>query len=179
MSVDDAITSGAGQYPRISVMVEWLRDLEDTLMSRSDLIRIANQARVDQDLHNHLSCRKMIEFEGRKVFIMSQTEAGLFNEEMKAMQRIKNDQFKAAKAAQFTVGQPGFSQPGIVQPGIAQPGVTQTGFVQPGVVQQGFAQSGVVQPGVVQLGVTQSGVTQSAVTQLAVTQSGVTQLGAT
>ncbi len=179
MSVDDAITSGAGQYPRISVMVEWLGDLEDTLMSRSDLIRIAGQARVDQDLHNHLPCRKMIEFEGRKVFIMSQTEAGLFNGEMKAMQRIKNDQFKAAKAAQFTVGQPGFSQPGIVQPGIAQPGVTQTGFVQPGVVQQGFAQPGVVQPGVVQPGVTQPGVTQPAVTQPAVTQPGVTQLGAT
>ena len=47
MSVDDAITSGAGQYPRISVIVEWLGDLEDTLMSRSDLIRIAGQARVD------------------------------------------------------------------------------------------------------------------------------------
>jgi len=70
MSVDDAITSGAGQYPRISVMVEWLGDLEDTLMSRSDLIRIAGQARVDQDLQNHLPYRKMIEFEGRKVFIM-------------------------------------------------------------------------------------------------------------
>jgi len=78
-------------------MVEWLGDLEDTLLSRSDLIKIAGQARVDQDLPNHLPYRKMIEFEGRKVFIMSQTEAGLFNGEMKAMQRIKNDQFKAAK----------------------------------------------------------------------------------
>jgi len=47
MSVDDAITSGAGQYPRISVMVEWLGDLEDTLLSRSDLIKIAGQARID------------------------------------------------------------------------------------------------------------------------------------
>ena len=93
MSVDDAITTGAGQYPRISVMVEWVGDLEDTLMSRSDLIRVAGQARVDQDLQNHLPYRKMIEFEGRKVFIMSQTDAGLLNGEMKAMQRIKNDQF--------------------------------------------------------------------------------------
>ena len=40
------------------------------------------------------------------------------------MQQIKNDQFKAAKAAQFTVSQAGFSQPEIVQPGLAQPGVT-------------------------------------------------------
>jgi len=61
----------------------------------------------------------MIEFEERKVFIMSQIEARLFNEEMKTMQRIKNDQFKATKAAQFIVSQPGFSQLGIVQPGIA------------------------------------------------------------
>ena len=66
----------------------------------------------------------MIEFKGKKVFIMSQTEAELFNEEIKAMQQIKNDQFKAAKAAQFTVSQAGFSQPEIVQPGLAQPGVT-------------------------------------------------------
>jgi len=54
-------------------------------MSRSDLIRIVDQAQVDQDLHNHLSCRKMIEFEERKVFIMSQTKVELFNEEMKTM----------------------------------------------------------------------------------------------
>lgn len=40
----------------------------------------------------------MIEFEERKVFIMSQIEVKLFNEEMKTMQRIKNDQFKAIKA---------------------------------------------------------------------------------
>lgn len=147
MSVDDAITSGAGQYPRISVIVEWLGDLEDTLLSRSDLIKIAGQARIDQDLPNHLPYRKMIEFEGRKVFIMSQTEAGLSNGEMKAMQRIKNDQFKAAKAAQFTVGQPGLAQPGVTQTRIAQPG-----FVQPGVTQPGFVQPGVAQPAVSQPG---------------------------
>ena len=41
MLVDDAITSGTDQYPRISVMVEWLGDLEDTLLSRSDLIKIS------------------------------------------------------------------------------------------------------------------------------------------
>ena len=165
MSVDDAITSGAGQYPRISVMVEWLGDLEDTLLSRSDLIKIAGQARIDQDLPNHLPYRKMIEFEGRKVFIMSQTEAGLFNGEMKAMQRIKNDQFKAAKAAQFTVAQPGSSQPGIVQPGVVQPSVAQPGFVQPGVVQPGVTQPGSVQPAVPQAGVTQPGAAQPGVTQ--------------
>ena len=175
MSVDDAITSGAGQYPRISVMVEWLGDLEDTLLSRSDLIKIAGQARVDQDLSNHLPYRKMIEFEGRKVFIMSQTEAGLFNGEMKAMQRIKNDQFKAAKAAQFTVGQAGFSQPGIVQPGLAQPGVTQTGVAQPGFVQPGVTQSGFVQPGVAQPAVSQPAVPQAGVTQPGVTQPGAGQ----
>lgn len=159
MSVDDAITLGAGQYSRISVMVEWLGDLEDTLMSRSDLIKTAGQAHVDQDLQNHLPCRKIIQFEGRKVFIMSQTEAGLLNGEMKATQRIKNDQFKAAKAAQFTVGQPGMAQPevnqsGFVQPVLAQPGVTQTGVAQPGVAQPGFVQPGFVQPGIVQPGVT-------------------------
>lgn len=179
MSVDDAITSGAGQYPRISVMVEWLGDLEDTLLSRSDLIKIAGQARVDQDLPNHLPYRKMIEFEGRKVFIMSQTEAGLFNGEMKAMQRIKNDQFKAVKAAQFTVGQPGFSQPGIVQPGLAQPGVTQTGVAQPRFVQPGVVQPGVTQPGFVQPGVAQPAVSQPAVPQAGVIQPGVAQPGVT
>ncbi len=100
----------------------------------------------------------MIEFEERKVFIMSQTKARLFNEEMKAMQRIKNDQFKAAKATQFTVGQPGFSQPGIAQPGLAQPGVTQTGVAQPEFVQLGVVQLGVTQPGLVQLGIAQPAV---------------------
>jgi hypothetical protein len=178
MSVDDAITSGAGQYPRISVMVEWLGDLEDTLLSRSDLIKIAGQARIDQDLPNHLPYRKMIEFEGRKVFIMSQTEAGLFNGEMKAMQRIKNDQFKAVKAAQFTVGQPGLAQPGATQTGIAQPGFVQPGFVQPGFVQPGVTQPGFVQPGVAQPAVSQPGVPQAGITQPGVAQPGVTQTGA-
>jgi hypothetical protein len=32
-----------------------------------------------------------MEFEGRRVFIILQTEAGLLNREIKAMQRIKND----------------------------------------------------------------------------------------
>jgi len=64
MSVDAAITVGAGPYPRISVMVEWLGDLEDTLMTRSDLIRVAGKARVEQDLQNQLPYRKKIEYEG-------------------------------------------------------------------------------------------------------------------
>ena len=180
MSVDDAITSGASQYPRISIMVEWLGDLEDTLLSRSDLIKIASQARVDQDLSNHLPYRKMIEFEGRKVFIMSQTEARLFNGEMKAMQRIKNDQFKAAKAAQFSqtgIFQPGLAQPGVTQSAFVQPGITQSGVTQPGVAQPGVAQPGVAQPGVAQPGFVQPGVVQPAASQPAVPQAGVTQGG--
>ena len=170
ISVDDAITLGAGQYPRITMMVEWLGELEDTLMSRSDLIRLAGHARVDQDLQNHLPYRKMMEFEGRRVFIMSQTEAGLLNGEMKAMQRIKNDQFKVAKAAQTTVGQPGVLQPGIAQPGITQAVVGQPAFTQPAVTQgatQGASQ-----------GVTQPAVTQPAATQ-GVTQPRISQLGTT
>ena len=70
MSVDDAITIGAGRYPPIYAMVEWLGDLEDTLMTRSELIKLAGP-RVDQDLPSHLPYRKMIEFEGRQVFVMS------------------------------------------------------------------------------------------------------------
>jgi hypothetical protein len=177
MSIDDAVISGAGQYPRISVMVEWLGDLEDTLMWRSDLNKIAGQARVDQDLQSHLPCRKMIEFEGRKVFIRSQTEAGLLNGEMKAMQRIKNDQFKAAKAAQYTVGQPGFSQPGIVQPGIVQPGIAQPGIVQPGIAQPGIAQPGVTQTGAAQAGFVQPGITQPGFVQPGFVQPGFVQPG--
>ena len=182
MSVDDAITIGAGQYPRISAMVEWVGDLEDTLMSRSDLIRIAGQTRVDQDLLNHLPCRKIIDFEGRQVFIMSQTEAGLLNGEMKAMQRIKNDQFKAAKAAQTAIAhsappQQGFAQPGVTQAGFVQPGLAQQAFVQPGFAQPGFVQSGVVQPGVAQPGYAQPGFVQPGVVQPGVVQPGVAQPG--
>ena len=187
MSVDDAVTSGAGQYPRISVMVEWLGDLEDTLMSRSDLIRIAGQARVDRDLQNHLPYRKMIAFEGRQVFIMSQTEAGLLNGEMKAMQRIKNDQFKAAKANQTSFGQPALpgtfqpsvAQPGFAQPAVSQPAVPQVGAtIQPGIVQPGVVQPAVGQPAVPQPGVTQSGFAQQGVAQPAVGQPAIPQAGA-
>ena len=168
ISVDDAITSGAGQYPHISIIVEWLGDLEDTLLSRSNLIKIAGQARVDQDLSNHLPYRKMIEFEGLKVFIIAQKEAGLFNGEMKAMQRIKNDQFKTATAAQF-------SQTGIFQPGLTQPGVTQTAFVQPDITQPGVTQPDIAQPDITQPGFMQPDVAQPAVSQPAVPQAGVTQ----
>lgn len=72
----------------------------------------------------------MIEFKEQNVFIMSQTEAELFNEEMKTMQWIKNNQFKVAKAAQFTVDQSGFSQSEIVQSELAQSEVTQTEVAQ-------------------------------------------------
>ena len=178
MSVDDAVTSGAGQYPRISIMVEWLGDLEDTLMSRSDLIRIAGQARVDRDLQNQLPYRKMIVFEGRQVFIMSQTEAGILNGEMKAMQRIKNDQFKAAKANQTSFGQPAFPQPGSVQPAVSQPAVPQVGATQPGIVQPGVVQPAVSQPAVPQPGGAQSGFAQQGVAQPAMGQPATPQTGA-
>lgn len=133
-------------------MVEWLGDLEDTLMSRSDLIRIAGQARVDRDLLNHLPYRKMIAFEGRQVFIMSQTEARLLNGEMKAMQRIKNDQFKAAKANQTSFGQPAPPQTGAVQVGAFHLSVAQPGFAQPAVSQPAVPQVGATTlPRIVQL----------------------------
>ena len=196
MSVDDAVTSGAGQYPRISVMVEWLGDLKNTLMSRSDLICITGQARVDRDLHNHLPYRKMIAFEGRQVFIMSQTEAGLLNGEMKAMQRIKNDQFKVAKANQTSfsqlalpqpgavqveafqpsVAQPRFAHPVVSQPAVPQVGATgQPGIAQPGVVQPAVGQPAVPLPGVTQSGFAQQGVAQPVAGQPAISQAGATQ----
>ena len=146
MSIDDVVTSGAGQYPRISVMVEWLGDLEDTLMTRSDLIRIAGQARVDRDLQSHLPYRKMIVFEGRQVFMMSQTESGLLNGEMKAMQRIKNDQFKAAKANQSSLSQSAFPQAGAFQPNAVHPGLTQPTFSQPAAPQTGSTPQAGFQP---------------------------------
>ena len=145
MSVDDAVTLGAGQYPRISVMVEWLGDLEDTLMTRSDFICIAGQARVDRDFQNHLPYRKMIFFERRQVFIISQTDVGLLNGEMKAMQRIKNDQFKAAKANQTSSSHPAAPQTESTQAGfqplINQTSVPQTSTTQPTLPQAGTAQS--------------------------------------
>ena len=49
MLVDDAITSGAREYPRISIIVEWLQDPWDTLVSQSNLIRVASYARVELD----------------------------------------------------------------------------------------------------------------------------------
>ena len=189
MSVDDAITLGAGQYPRIAVMVEWLGDLEDTLLSRSDLNCIAGQARVDRDLQNHLPYRKMIAFEGRQVFIMSQTEAGLLNGGMKAMQRIKNDQFKAAKANQVSFGQtslpqPGIAQVGAFQPDVAQPGIPQAATIQAAVPQVGAttqpdcikpAQLANPQPVVAQPAVGQSAMPQAAIPQQAAPQAGLAQ----
>lgn len=130
MSVNNIITSEAGQYSHISVMIEWLKDLKDTFLLWSDLIKIPNQTQVDSDLSNYLLYCKMIEFKEQNVFIMSQTEAELFNEEMKTMQWIKNNQFKVAKAAQFTVDQSGFSQSEIVQSELAQSEVTQTEVAQ-------------------------------------------------
>jgi len=145
-------------------------------MSRSDLIRVADQARIDQDLQNHLSFRKMIDFEERKIFILSQTEAELLNEEMKTMQRIKNDQFKAAKAAQITVAQSEFSQSEIVQSEIVQSELTQQDVAQSGFAQSEVTQSDVVQSDVVQPDVAQSAVSQPAVSQAEAAQSEVTQL---
>jgi len=145
-------------------------------MSRSDLIRVADQARVDQDLQNYLSYRKMIEFEERKIFIMSQTDAELLNEEMKTMQRIKNDQFKAAKAAQTTVAQSTFAQSEFAQPELVQPAFAQQDVAQPEFVQPGFAQPDVAQPTVSQPVVPQAEATQPAVSQAGVTQAEVAQL---
>ena len=100
MSVNDAITVGAGPYPWISVMVEWKGGLEDTLMTRSQLHNIAGKKQVDEDLLSHLPYHEMFKFERRKVCIMTQTEAGLSKGKKKAIQRIKDDQLKAAQAKQ-------------------------------------------------------------------------------
>ena len=83
-------------------------------MSRNDLIRLIDQTRVDQNLQYHLSYRKMINFEKRKIFIMSQTEAELLNEKIKTMQRIKNDQFKMTKTVHITIDQSKILQSEII-----------------------------------------------------------------
>ena len=165
MALNGAVTLGARRYPRISVMVEWLGDLEDTLMSRSDLIRIAGQNQVDRDVYSHLPHRKNLEFEGRSIYVMSQTEPGLFNGEMKAMQQIKSAQFQVAKAVQTMTPQgvlsqppnfqPGSLYPPVAQPTIVQPGAFQTAIPQPpnsqsGSLQPHFAQPTIVQPTVAQ-----------------------------
>lgn len=111
MSADNVITVSAGQYPCIFIMIEWIEDCKDTLITQSNLIKVADNAQVDQDFQNHLSYHKMIEFEEWKIFIMSQTEAELLSKEMKMMQWIKNNQFKSVKAAQSISAQLGFSQP--------------------------------------------------------------------
>ena len=140
MSIDDVITSRIEQYSRITMMMKWLRELKDTLISRNDFIRLADQTRVDQDLQNHLSYRKMMKFEERRVFIMSQTEAELLNEEMKAMQRIKNDQFKMTKAAQIIVDQSEVLQSEIAQAEFAQSSIAQTIVDQSVITQSAIIQ---------------------------------------
>lgn len=40
ISVDDVITLKADQYPHISVMIKWLRDLENIFLSRNNFIKI-------------------------------------------------------------------------------------------------------------------------------------------
>lgn len=159
MSVDNAIIQGARQYSRITVMVEWLGELEDTLMWRSDLIRIvdkASKARVNQDLQNHLPYRETIECEGRRVLITSQTEAGLLKGKNKALQRIKDDRFEAAQVTQTAVDKPPFHQPSANQPAAGQSVVPQAGATQPSV-----AQAGAIQPAIPQAGVTQPAITQA------------------
>ena len=185
MSVDNAVILGAGRYPSISIMAEWLGNLEDTLLSRSDLIRIAGQQRVDHDLQDHLPYQKQVVFEGRSVYVMSQTEPGLLNGEMKAMQQKKNDQFKTAKAMQNLLSpQPGAFQSNAAQSAANQPfvpriGVNQVG-VQPGVYQpinsQTNTQPGLVQPLAAQQGIPISG--QQAIPQTATPQIGASQPGA-
>jgi len=191
LAVDDAITQGAGSYPSISIMAQW-SDLEDTLMWRSDLIKIVGQTRVDQDLQRQLPYRKMVTFEGRQVFVLSATESGLLNGEMKAMKRIKNDQFKAIKGAQSSAIAPYTAQQGIAQPALAQPvsaygqsgqpayqqGYSQAGYPQAApYAQPGFPQAApYAQPGFPQAASTQPGNPQGASAQSVPTQSVPAQL---
>lgn len=99
-------------------------------------------------------------FEKRRIFIMSQTKNELLNEEMKAMQRIENDQFKVAKATQTTID----------QLGILQSEIAQAGFAQPGIAQAVVGQSIITQPAITQSATQEAtqevtqGVTQSAIT---------------
>ena len=184
MSVDNAVILGAGRYPSISIMAEWQGNLEDTLLSRSDLIRIAGQPRVDRDLQSHLPHQKQVVFEGRQVYVMSPTQPGLLNGEMKAMQQIKKDQFKTAKAMQNSLGpqlgafQSNAAQPAANQPFVPQVGVNQVG-VQPGIYQpfgsQTNTQPGLVWPHAAQQGIPTLG--QQAIPQTAIPQTGATQPG--
>ena len=54
-------------------------------MLRNDLICSIDQIRIDQDLQYHLLFCKMMNFEVRRIFIISQTETEFLHEEMKAI----------------------------------------------------------------------------------------------
>ena len=99
MTEDNAVIPGIGQFPTISVMVEWTGDLEDTIMWRSHLNQIVKPDQVDKDVYRFLPYRKKIQYDGRDVYIMALTPEGLSNGEDKAEDKIKRDRRKTAKAA--------------------------------------------------------------------------------
>lgn len=74
------------------------------------------------------------------------------------MRRIENEKFKVAKAARFTVAQPGFSgRESFNQDlfhGIVQPAATQTVFIQRDLAQPVVSRPAVPQPGLTQTGLT-------------------------
>ena len=114
MPVDDAITEGAGQWPPITLNLEWRDGSEDTAMWRSEVIKMVGSKRVERDLQTHLPHRKMVEYGGQQAFVMSPTPAGLINGEQKAIERIQKQKIRPGKAAQLaasTSAQTGNSVP--------------------------------------------------------------------
>jgi len=96
LTMDGAITLGVGTWPPVCVCVVWIDNEPDTLLWRSDVLKVASQIRVDEDI-KHFLFKTHVLIEGRDICIMSPTESGLIQGKIKATRYIANQQANVAR----------------------------------------------------------------------------------
>lgn len=98
LAFDGAILIGAGSYPPVAMMVTWLDNAPDCMLWRSDVIQVASADRIERDMEDFLPYSRLVQFEGRKIFIKSQTESGLAAGQHKAFSKIMKEDNKLVRS---------------------------------------------------------------------------------
>ena len=93
MGVDEIITVGF-RYPPIAMMVQWLDSHPDSLMWRSDVIKIAGKEKTQSAVMSYLPFHHEFESYGSSISIMAATKAALTNGSSKAIAKFTKQRVK-------------------------------------------------------------------------------------
>jgi len=148
MAAGACVTLGVGAYPPLIICSRWL-GLGGLWTTRTELLKLTSKRQVEIELFPHLRWKKELDFENRKVVLLSQSEDGLLEGELKAINQISRARIMPQamlRSFALALGQPATSQPGHDQATQASnvPAGTSPNGPTTTIPTQGFGQNNIV-----------------------------------